>query len=167
MHIFTIYISNMRRVRCPILHNSALQCIAHSGKTSAVILTGLNVFHAHLRWAKWTTPLYWVTCCEVKRPSESLISWRKTGLPCHPFALDLRQPVVPRTSWSPALRYNFVNSLQLRASSQHDWTPCSDAYFTSPLALAHDGYAVRPHGYRGLTAFASLMWTPLCQQQNG
>ncbi|MCF6282929.1 MAG: hydantoinase B/oxoprolinase family protein, partial [Candidatus Polarisedimenticolaceae bacterium] len=41
-------------------------------------------------------------------------------------------------------------------SSQPDLTLCSDAYFVSPLALAHDGYTVRPHSYRGLTALVSL-----------
>ncbi|WP_419630907.1 hypothetical protein, partial [Thiolapillus sp.] len=47
----------------------------------------------------------------------------------------------------------------LRTWLPYDWTPRSAAYFASPLALCArrvSSAAVRPRGYWGLPAFASL-----------
>ncbi|WP_419644473.1 hypothetical protein [Thiolapillus sp.] len=41
----------------------------------------------------------------------------------------------PSRPGHPALRNNFASSLLLRTWLPYDWTPRSEAYFASPLAL--------------------------------
>ena len=62
----------------------------------------------------------------------------------NPFALDHRQPIVPRPSRSPTLRHSIASlAAGFVASSRDDWTPRSDAIFASPLAQGTAGNQYR------------------------
>ncbi len=66
------------------------------------------------------------------------------------------------TYWCPsrpghqALRNNFASSLLLRTWLPYDWTPRSEGLLCFPSGARHAGKTVRPRGYWGLPAFASL-----------
>ncbi|WP_293650933.1 hypothetical protein, partial [Thiolapillus sp.] len=63
---------------------------------------------------------------------------------------------MPQPSWSPSTTQQLRKLVAAPYLSPNDWTPRLDAYFASPLALCARRVAVRPRGYWGLPAFASL-----------
>ena len=63
---------------------------------------------------------------------------------------------VLQPSWSPSTTQQLRKLVAAPYLSPNDWTPRLDAYFASPLALCARRVAVRPRGYWGLPAFASL-----------
>jgi len=68
----------------------------------------------------------------------------KRDIRVDPFALDHRQPVVPRPSRSPALRHSIASlAAGFVVGSRVDWTPRLDAIFASPLALRTTGNQYR------------------------
>ena len=64
--------------------------------------------------------------------------------------------LVPQPSWSPSTTQQLRKLVAAPYLPPNDWTPRLDAYFASPLAQGTPGKTVRPRGYWGLPASASL-----------